>query len=181
MFLCAPLALPASIGAASELVQWSARLEPRDARAGEGARVVVTAQLASGWHLYSTTQPAGGSSRTRIALLPSRSLQARGTVAQPAPQRKSNPAFKITDELYQGAVSFGVPVMLGPKTRGPQRGVAEVRFQLCSDRLCSPLKTVRVPFSWTPRPGQTRAGRRNALTTVPAQRRFRRSSIGLSP
>ena len=166
--LCAPLALCASSQAAPELSKWSARLEPADARTGEGARIVVSAVIAPGWHLYSTTQPAGGSQRTQIALLPNASLQARGKVAQPPFTSKSNPVFKITDQLYTGAVSFGVPVVLG-SARGIGRGVVQVRFQLCSDRLCSPLKTVRVPFSWTLRPGKARVGRKSALASVPAQ------------
>ena len=150
MFLAAPLALGAQAQAAPELSKWSARLEPADARAGENARIVVTARIAPGWHLYSTTQPAGGSQRTQIALLPNASLKARGKIAQPPFIRKSNPTFRITDELYQGAVSFGVPVVLS-QAQGAQSGMVQVRFQLCSDRLCSPLKTVRVPFSWRAR------------------------------
>lgn len=167
--LSLPLALSTPIGAAPEPAKWSARLQPRDARPGEGAQVIVTAVVGSPWHLYSTTQPRGGSQRTTIALLPSRSLKARGPIAQPTPMKKSNPIFKITDELYQGTVSFGVPVVLDARARGPQRGVVEVRFQLCSDRLCSPLQTVRIPFSWTPRASKPRAARRAPVTAVPPQ------------
>lgn len=165
----APLPV-APLEAAPELARWSARLAPADARAGEGAAVIVTARIAAPWHLYSITQPSGGSQRTTIRLLPGASLQARGKIAQPRPSKKFNPTFKITDELYQGAVSFGVPVVLGAKAHGAQRGMIEVRFQLCSDRLCSPLRTVRVPFSWTPQPGKARANRRVAIASVPPQR-----------
>lgn len=168
LLLAAPLAPSAPSGAAPDLARWSARLKPRDTRAGEGARIVVTAVLSSPWHLYSTTQPAGGSGRTQITLLPNAGLKARGQIAQPAPMKKSNPAFKITDELYAGAVAFGVPVVLGP-AHGTQRGMVQVRFQLCTDRLCSPLQTVRVPFSWTPQPGPARAWRRKPVASVPAQ------------
>ena len=129
----------------------------------------MTARLAEPWHLYSTTQPAGGSHRTTITLLPNTSLHIRGKIAQPRPMKKSNPIFKITDELYQGVVSFGVPVVLDAKARGPQKGVVEARFQLCTDRLCSPLQTVRIPFSWTPQPGRARASRRAPITSVPPQ------------
>ncbi len=165
----APLPV-APLEAAPDLARWSARLSPADARVGEGAAVIVTAQISAPWHLYSTTQPPGGSQRTTIRLLPNAGLQARGKIAQPRPARKFNPAFKITDELYQGAVSFGVPVVLGAKARGARRGVIEVRFQLCSDRLCSPLQTMRVPFSWTPQSGSARAGRRAPIVAAPPQR-----------
>lgn len=175
MCFCAPLALAAPTSAEPPPVRWSARLEPSDARAAEGARVVVTARIAAGWHLYSTTQPPGGSLRTRIVLLPSAGLGARGKVVQPPFTRKNNPAFKITDELHQGAVSFGLPVVLGPM-RGNRRGVVEARFQLCSERLCSPPKTVRIPFSWTPRPGKARAGRKSALASLPTQPKSARPS-----
>lgn len=167
--LGASLALSAPVGAAPELSRWSARLAPGDARAGEGAQVILTAVVAGGWHLYSTTQPPGGSQRTSIVLLLGAGLRASGRIAQPSPAKQPNAAFKITDELYQGAVAFGVPVVLAAGVRGRQRGVVQVRFQLCSDRLCSPLQTVRLPFWWTPRAGRARAARRAPLTGVPAQ------------
>jgi thiol:disulfide interchange protein DsbD len=152
MCLCAPFIALAPTQCGAQESTWSARLVPPRARAGEGARILVSAVTAPGWHLYSTTQPPGGARPTRIVLLPSRGLKARGKVSQPPPMKKRNPIFNITDELYQGAVSFALPVVLETRVRGPQKGTVEVRFQLCSDRLCSPPQTVRVPFAWTPQP-----------------------------
>ncbi len=149
------------------LATWSARLEPGDARAGEGARIVVRARIAGSWHLYSTTQPAGGSPRTVIRLLPGSSLRQAGRVAQPAPQKKPNAALKITDELYSRAVAFGLPVLIGGGLQGKQRAFVLVSYALCSQRLCSPPATVRLAVSFAIAPGRARASRKRALSSVP--------------
>src|SRR5712692_11246940 len=79
----------------SAAVTWSARFEPADARAGEGARVVVTARIAPGWHIYSLTPAAGGPVPTAIELTPGKVLTAAGKALQPKPERKHDPGFDM--------------------------------------------------------------------------------------
>ena len=38
----------------------SAKLDPNPVKAGQTAKVTITAKIDPGWHLYSLTQPAGG-------------------------------------------------------------------------------------------------------------------------
>src|SRR5947207_8171050 len=79
--------------AAGKHVKWSARLEPADARAGESAQIVLTAELDKDWHLYSQTTPPGGPKRTEIELELGEALAPEGSPVQPAPIRKKEPLF----------------------------------------------------------------------------------------
>ncbi|MCX7827497.1 MAG: hypothetical protein N2689_18355, partial [Verrucomicrobiae bacterium] len=57
----------AAAGAAPQKhVQFAARVEPAAARAGETVKIIVTAKLDEGWHIYSLTQPPGGPQKTTI-------------------------------------------------------------------------------------------------------------------
>src|SRR5215208_3300882 len=86
------LAPPA--GAVDDPVTWSARLEPADARAGEGAQVVVTAKMKEAWHIYSLTPPSDGVPvPTSVALGPGKALAAAGKAVQRPPVKKHDPGF----------------------------------------------------------------------------------------
>src|ERR1044071_4773385 len=69
-------------------IQWTARLEPADARAGESAQIVLTAKLDHGWHVYSLTTPDGGPLKTTISLKPGSALKAEDKPVQPAFTKK---------------------------------------------------------------------------------------------
>src|SRR5689334_8776043 len=80
LLLCL-LALPGL--AEQQHIRWDATLSPPDARAGEGAQVVLHAKLDEGWHLYSLTQPDGGPYKTTIDLTPASTLEAGGDPVGP--------------------------------------------------------------------------------------------------
>lgn len=158
-----------SQAAPAEKVVWQARLEPADARAGESAQIVVTAKIAPGWHLYSLTQPPGGSLATTLELVPGHALKSAGNAVQPLPVKKRNPVFKITDELYENAVVFGIPVKIAANTTGAQKAQARVRFMVCTDKTCLPPAEKSIPIAFAVAPGAARAERMAALTAVPKQ------------
>ncbi len=151
-----------------EKVHWQARLEPADARAGEGAQIVVTAKIDKGWHLYSLTQPPGGSLPTFIELLSGKTLTAGKTV-QPAPLKKRNDVFKITDELYENAVAFAIPVKIAPNAKGTQAARVRVRFMACTEKVCLPPAQKILPVQFAIAPGAARPDHAAPLSTVPAQ------------
>src|SRR5687767_2545966 len=51
----------------SDIVQWSATAATGTVTAGETAKIVLRAQIQSGWKLYALTQPAGGPQKLSIA------------------------------------------------------------------------------------------------------------------
>lgn len=169
-FLTACMSLSTlSAWAAPEKVKWQAQLLPADVRAAESAQIVLTATIEKGWHLYSTTQPAGGSLPTVIQLLPGKALKSSGKVVQPPPLKKFNKIFKITDELYENAVAFGVPVQVTPNLTGPQNAKIRVKFMVCNDKVCLPPATKEIPVTFTPASGPAREDHQAAMSALPPQ------------
>jgi thiol:disulfide interchange protein DsbD len=175
--LLALLALPAW---AQDPVKWSARLDPADARAGEGARVIVAAKIDAPWHLYSLTR-VSGPVPTSITLAPGKALTAAGKPVQPPPIKKHDPNFETQVELYEGAVAFGLPVKLAPGLKGAQKATVKVRFQVCTDRSCLPPTTVQVPVAFTVPAGPARPNRAAAVTAVPPQPPGAKKAEGETP
>src|SRR5258706_11266310 len=87
-------------------IQWSAKLDPSDARAGESAQVIISAKLDSGWHVYSLTSPDGGPIKTTIALKLGASLKEDGKPVQPPFTKKHEEVFNLDIETYGGEVAF---------------------------------------------------------------------------
>jgi thiol:disulfide interchange protein DsbD len=162
------LALSALPAWADAPVTWSARLDPADARAGEGARIIVTAKIQPTWHLYSLTR-VSGPTPTSLALAPGKALVAAAKPIQPPPIKKHDPNFDTQVELYEGAVAFGLPVRVAPGAKGPQKASIKVRYMVCTDRSCLPPTTIDVPVAFTVATGPARADRAAPLTSVPPQ------------
>src|SRR5204863_10155926 len=116
------LLLVASRGsfAAADRVQWAARLEPADIRAGEGGRVVLTATIDPGWHVYSM-KPVEGPFPTQIRMAPKQSLVPAGKPIEPPGERVHDTGFGVDVEYYEGAVAFAVPVTVPPGESGEQK------------------------------------------------------------
>lgn len=149
---------------------WTARLLPADARAGEGAQLVIEAKIEAPWHLYSLTKPKDlGPVPTSITLVPGKALRAAGEPVQPAPHAAEDPGFGIKTESYEGGVAFGLPVSVAPGAAGKRQAVVKVRFQVCNERLCMPPRTLELPIAFTVAAGPARADRAAAVTTVPPQ------------
>jgi thiol:disulfide interchange protein DsbD len=160
-------------------VIWSAQLQPKDVRSGEGAQVVLTARIEKGWHLYSLTQPPGGSLPTSIELLPGAVLKSAGKPVQPTFIKKPNPAFKITDELYEKGVSFGIPVTVTGKS-GKQSAKVKVRYMVCNEKTCLPPKTETINVAFTVSEGIARPDQLKPVTSIPTQE-FSTTNAEISP
>lgn len=150
-------------------VSWSARLEPADARAGEGARVVVTAKIRETWLIYAPTVPPGGPIPLKVELGDGSALVAGGTLVQPPPKKKHDPGFDMEIEYYEGEVVFGLPVKLADGIGGAQAHAVKVRYQACDPRICLPPKTVEVPVAFVVAEGPPRPERSEPVTAVPEQ------------
>lgn len=150
--------------------QWTARLVPADARAGEGAQVVLTARIDTDWHIYSLNPIKDGPIATTIALAKgSKGLVPAGKAIQPAGKKEKDPGFGIVVEIFEHEAAFGLPVKIAPKTSGQQNAVVEVKFQACSGATCMPMVTAQVPVSFKVAPGAPRPDRLKPVTTVPKQ------------
>ena len=163
-----PCAIRAQLAAPSHIA-FQAALLPADARAGEGAQIVISARIDPGYHLYSLTQPDGGPQRTLITI-PTGSLFSSALPALQPPYRSLyDSGFKITDQVYEQGVSFAVPVTIKRGLSGLQRGGLSIHYQLCTDKNCLIPATVQIPFSFTPVAGPARKNRLKPVLSLPPQ------------
>jgi Disulphide bond corrector protein DsbC len=123
-------------------VTWSLSPEqqaPRVVRPGELFSVRLTARLDKGWYLYSLTQPPGGPIATSITLVEGTPFQVAGRIAAPDPEVYADPSFNLLTEVYEGAVTFTVPLRVAAGVRaGTERLRMVVLLQACTDRYCLP-------------------------------------------
>ncbi len=129
------VACTAKAPAASAPVHWSvARVT------GPTPRVAVTAQIDSGWHIYSMSQPPGGPRATRIAVAPGQPFDVGTVSVSPAPDTAYDSAFRMKVQLHRGRVTFIVPLVRSGTTRADSVRVT-ARYQVCNDSLCLPPQT----------------------------------------
>lgn len=150
-------------------VTWKAELQPKDLRAGEGGRVVVTAVIEDGWYIYAPTTKPGGPNPTKIALAEGSKIEVKGKIAQPKPDVHMDEGFGMETESFKKGVSFGLPIILKANASGAQKATVKARFQACNSRVCLPPKTVELPISFTVAAGAARADKTKADESVPTQ------------
>lgn len=115
---------------------------PRQVVAGRTIPITVQAEIATGWHIYSLTQRAGGPIPLSIAVQGGRDVSVRGVIKAPKPEKYFDKNFGMTTELYSGSPRFTVPLAVPGRTgRGPRQVQVTARYQVCSDKLCLPPRT----------------------------------------
>lgn len=161
---------PAVVAAPPSKVVWKGYLQPADARAGEGAQLVLEANIEEGWHIYSTTEPRGAGPRpTTLEIQPGSALTQEGKLVQPPPHRVHDEGFNMEVEEYPGAVAFGIPVKISADAKGKQTAVVKARQQACKEGMCLPPRTDEVTISFEVAPGEARPDRLAPVTDVPKQ------------
>ena len=162
--LLAALALPAL--ALPKYVKWTAKLAQTDARAGEGAQIVLTANIVKPWHIYSLTQPDGGPVRTTVKIL-SGGVKAVGNPVQPTPHKEQDPAFNMVSESFDGTPSFGIPIVIDKNAKGKQTIKLQVRFMTCNASSCIPPAKEEVEITFNIAAGKARPNRMKPVATLP--------------
>ena len=125
--------------------QVAARIEPGQ----DGDRLIVTATLEDGWHLYSLEQKPGGPQATRIALAADAPQRLAGPFQPDEPPHKRTvkdvPGWNgLVVEEHAGTVIWRAP--LAPNPDGKAAAVqGTVSLQLCRDNACTPPETI--PFT----------------------------------
>jgi thiol:disulfide interchange protein len=106
------------------------------------AVLMVTAEIAPLWHVYSLTQPAGGPTKTKIELTSSPEYQLAGPFrSQPQPtSRVDNEAWVgLTIEEHAGRVTWYAPVELAPGVDPATLTITgQVRMLACKES-CIPV------------------------------------------
>jgi thiol:disulfide interchange protein len=139
------LVLAAAGAVGQNEAQWTLSSDGAKAPAGATIALKLTAKIDSGWHIYSMTTPKGGGMPTAVSLddpaIESFSLY------QPKPDRKFDSTFNVDVETFSNQVDFMIPVQLKKDTAGDALNlVAQLKYQVCSDRECKPVKK-KIPFT----------------------------------
>lgn len=129
-------------------VSLSARMEPAQVKRGQSAKVLITARIDPGWHLYSLTQPSGGPNATKITIDEGGPLVLDGKPQQPKPREAVDPVFTppggpdFIVQTFEKEVTFTVPVKAAPDAgTGALKATVKIRYQVCDAHQCLPPKT----------------------------------------
>ena len=104
--------------------------------------VKVKADIESGWHLYSISQPPGGPIPTTISVAGEQPFELAGQIAGPKPKSEFDRNFEMEVEYYEGVAEFSLPVKT--KGQGKQTLRVNAHFQACNEKLCLPPRTIKL-------------------------------------
>jgi thiol:disulfide interchange protein DsbD len=128
--------------------RWSAKVSGKALQPGSKFPVQLSAEITSGWHLYSTTQPSGGPTTTVITVPTAQPFKLAGQIIAPPPHVSYDANFEMNTETYEDHAEFTVPVAVTSSAHpGDQELSIDVRFQVCNDTTCMPATTehLKVP------------------------------------
>ena len=120
-------------------VTLSAKIES-NARAGEVAKVVVTAEMDSEWKIYALRDQGEGPIATRVTVLGD-IIKDSGLVEEDEPIEKYDDGFLTETKTHQGGAVFVAPILLKKDiSPGDYNLEVVVLFQVCNESLCYPPK-----------------------------------------
>ena len=139
-------------------VTLSAKIEST-ARAGEVAKVVVTAKMDSEWKIYALRDQGEGPIATRVTVLDD-IIKDSGLVEEDEPIEKYDDGFLTVTKTHQGGAIFTAPILLNEDiSPGTYDLKVVVLFQVCNESLCYPPKEEFLIVPITIEPGEAREDR----------------------
>ena len=126
-------------------VRWELRDAPsKPVKAGGRFALRLVAHIEEGWHLYAMNLAPGGPIPTRIWLAEGQPFQLAAPVKAPDPITFQDPNFNMEVGFFAGKASFELPIRATAGTDGPQKVTVSASYQVCSDRICLPPRTVKM-------------------------------------
>ena len=126
------------------VVTFNYRLEPKDPRPGEHARIVVELDVHSGWHVYSVIPDKGEFAPIPTSLtLENESLIMIGPVYESNPITAKDPVLDMLLSFHEKTATLFQNIRISEDIKGGSvlKSVIKLRYQACSDRICLPPKT----------------------------------------
>lgn len=130
-------------------VDWSWKLSMDNATEG---KVVFTAKIDNGWHIYSTNVPEGGPHATNITFANIDGARlVDGLVESRKPVEKFDDMFSLNIGTWEGEVSFTQKFVLTDGNTGCSLS-GKIEAMACNSGSCTPPKTVpfEVTYNYTP-------------------------------
>ncbi len=150
------LALPLVPALGQDEVRFELRVDKASVAPGGQLTATIVANIKPGWHMYSTTQGAGGPVPTTIKLDSGPAFRAAGALQSPTPRKFFDENFGIETESYEGRVEFHLPVQaVDTAPAGKQKLTVKVRYMLVQ-RYPVPASSDDIPVGR--RGGQRAAG-----------------------
>jgi suppressor for copper-sensitivity B len=117
------------------------------------SRLFVVATMASGWHIYSITQPRGGPIPSEIRLEKSNAYRLLGSFeASPPPKKHVEPLYdNLTLEEHHGSVVWHAPIELAPGVDPSGLRIEGSVYAMACREACIP--PAEYPFTATLGPG----------------------------
>jgi len=125
--------------------KWSLKVEGDKSTfaSGDATRVTLRADLEEGWHLYAMEQPPGGPIATTIKTPKDSAYAIAGPISSGDPISQFDSNFNIDTKFFKTNAEFDIPLEFSTSIDADKIEL-DVRFQLCTDKLCLPPQTVRV-------------------------------------
>jgi thiol:disulfide interchange protein DsbD len=144
--LVAGLLIAGQLASTPGPVSWSlGELAQKTVKPGEIIRVRLTADIQSGWHLYSIDQPSGGPIATEITLPPGQPFAFAAPIAAPKPFVIFDPTFAMPVRLHSEKTEFTLPIKVAANApAGTRTLTVDVRHQSCNDTVCLPPRTIKL-------------------------------------
>ncbi len=106
---------------------------------GEQLTVELVGRIAPGWHIYALNEPEGGPAATSIGLRGDDQITLL-SVKQGQPEVVFDSPFQQRVTLFRGAASFVLSLQSDLAAQRQPLHIL-VRYQACSNRVCSPPRT----------------------------------------
>jgi thiol:disulfide interchange protein DsbD len=119
----------------------SVKIDQSQLKPGQTAKLMITAKLDPGWHLYALTQPPPPRA-AKVTIDESGAFKLAGPVRQPKPKVYKDPNFSEPDkpfisQAFENEVTFTALIKVASDAKaGPQKLIAKFSFQVCDDQTC---------------------------------------------
>ncbi len=123
-------------------VSVSAKIDQSQLKPGQTAKLLITAKLEPGWHLYALTQPAPPRA-AKVEIEDGGVFKLDPPVQQPKPKIYKDPNFSMPGEppfmsqAFENEVTFTAVVKVANDAKaGAQKLIAKFSYQVCDDKTC---------------------------------------------
>src|SRR5262245_35108194 len=123
-------------------VSISAKIDQSQLKPGQTAKLLITAKLEPGWHLYALTQPAPPRA-AKVSIDETGVFKSNGPVQQPKPKVYKDPNFSqpgeppFMSQAFENEVTFTAPFRVTNDAKtGAQKLIAKFSYQACDDQTC---------------------------------------------
>lgn len=146
-------------------VKWEGRLEPSDARAGEGAQLVLTATIEKGYQMFAQDQPEDV---TSVAFeVSGGGVKFDDSPLEPFSVQYQDSKLKKTFGTFAGQVAYGLPVSLENNANGTV--TVNIKFQVTDGNNFLPASETKVEIPLALEAGSPRGDRLDPVYDEPAQ------------